>query len=74
MKNIFNYIVAHFASWKTSIAGIVVAVDAYLLSSDIIGLKESVLIMAIAGALGLVVSKDATKKESSNDQTGKYAK
>ncbi len=56
MKNILK-------SWKTSVAGIAIAVAAFLKAKGIIDGDTFTLILSILGSIGLIIAKDG-------DQTG----
>jgi len=62
MKKFRNFLVKN---WKTTIAGVVVAVATYLKASDIIDTNAFTLIGSLTTAIGLMLAKDSDKTGSS---------
>jgi len=58
MKKIKNFLVKN---WKTSIAGVVVAIATYLKVSNVIDANAFTLIGSLTTAIGLMLAKDSDK-------------
>ena len=58
MKKIKNFLVKN---WKTSIAGVIVAIATYLKVSNVIDANAFTLIGSLTNAIGLMLAKDSDK-------------
>ena len=58
MKKIKNFLVKN---WKTSIAGVIVAIATYLKVSNVIDANAFTLIGSLTTAIGLMLAKDSDK-------------
>ena len=58
MKEIKNFLVKN---WKTSIAGVIVAIATYLKVSNVIDANAFTLIGSLTTAIGLMLAKDSDK-------------
>ena len=58
MKKIKNFLVKN---WKTSIAGVIVAIATYLKVSNVIDANAFTLIGSLTPAIGLMLAKDSDK-------------
>lgn len=58
MKKLKNFLIKN---WKTSIAGVVVAIATYLKVANVIDANTFTLIGSLATAIGLMLAKDSDK-------------
>lgn len=58
MKKLKNFLVKN---WKTSIAGVIVAIATYLKVSNVIDVNAFTLIGSLTTAIGLMLAKDSDK-------------
>ena len=65
MKKLKNFLIKN---WKTSIAGVVVAIATYLKAANVIDVNAFTLIGSLTTAVGLMLAKDSDKSGNTSKE------